>query len=294
MVLASLAGDSLALGAHWIYDTDLLSKEIGRVEQLLSPLPHSYHATRRRGEFTHYGDQALVLCENIARNKAFILQGFSRDWQHLFSSYTGYMDQATEQTLKNFAAGAPPEKSGSDSADLGGAARIAPLVYCYRNDLEKLIFFTRQQTVMTHTAPSAVAAADFLARLSFAVLHDTPPAEAVRNTLEQGVSDINLSVKLREALESGEENSCEVIARLGQRCSAEEALPGAVHLIIKYPGDLQTALIENTMAGGDSAARGLAVGMVLGAHLGMKHIPGDWLNALRQYDHITNILRNIP
>ena len=50
MVLASLAADALALGAHWIYDTDKIAREIGRVERLLPPPPGSYHAGKGRGD----------------------------------------------------------------------------------------------------------------------------------------------------------------------------------------------------------------------------------------------------
>ncbi|RLB33782.1 MAG: ADP-ribosylglycohydrolase family protein, partial [Deltaproteobacteria bacterium] len=32
MVLASFVADSLALGAHWIYDTALIEKQFGRVD----------------------------------------------------------------------------------------------------------------------------------------------------------------------------------------------------------------------------------------------------------------------
>jgi len=37
MILAMFAADSLALGAHWIYDTDLIDKRFGRVERYLKP-----------------------------------------------------------------------------------------------------------------------------------------------------------------------------------------------------------------------------------------------------------------
>jgi ADP-ribosylglycohydrolase len=51
------------------------------------------------------------------------------------------------------------------------------------------------------------------------------------------------------------------------------AFPGAVHLIVKYQDNPRQGLIENVMAGGDSAARGLIAGMVFGAYAGMDAIP---------------------
>jgi len=78
MVLASFAADSLALGAHWIYSTGKITKDFGRIEQFLNPDPDSYHATKKKGEFTHYGDQALVLLESLAARSGFDPEDFSR------------------------------------------------------------------------------------------------------------------------------------------------------------------------------------------------------------------------
>jgi ADP-ribosylglycohydrolase len=47
------------------------------------------------------------------------------------------------------------------------------------------------------------------------------------------------------------------------------------------------------MAGGDSAARGMVVGMVLGAHLGLDAIPDAWLSALKPYRRIIELLDSI-
>jgi ADP-ribosylglycohydrolase len=73
MVLGSFLADSLSLGVHWIYDVNRIKKEFGRVENLLKPLPDSYHPTKDRGEFTHYGDQMLVLLESVSAKGRFDL-----------------------------------------------------------------------------------------------------------------------------------------------------------------------------------------------------------------------------
>ena len=71
MVMASFVADSLALGAHWIYDTEKIKSDFGRVESLLNPVSDSYHATKGKGGFTHYGDQSFVLLESIATKKGY-------------------------------------------------------------------------------------------------------------------------------------------------------------------------------------------------------------------------------
>ncbi len=294
MVLASFLADSLALGAHWIYDTTLIDDTIGRVETLLPPTGNPYHTNRGKGAFTHYGDQALVLLESLAKNRKFSLSSFADDWQNRMRNYDGYMDKATITTLKNMAQEKPPESSGSASSDLGGAARIAPLVYWYQDDLDTLIASARAQTKMTHKATATVAGADFLAKSSYKILHGTTPAEAIEESLDEGVNDMDLDIRLRSSLDSMGKNTREVIGRLGRTCGVAAALPGAIHLVLSYQDDLKTALIENVMAGGDSAARGMAAGMLLGAHLGMDALPSQWLEELKQRDQIIHYLKKGP
>ena len=175
MVLASFAGDSLALGAHWIYDTERIAREFGRVESLLAPKPDSYHPTKRKGQFTHYGDQAFVLLQSLAARKTFDLADFAERWRKLFAAYTGYYDKATKGTLQNFAVGLGPEASASFSNDLAGAARIAPLVYLLRDDPETLAAAARTQTAMTHGDPLTIDAAEFFARAACGYSGGKPP-----------------------------------------------------------------------------------------------------------------------
>ena len=50
---------------------------------------------------------------------------------------------------------------------------------------------------------------------------------------------------------------------------------------MKYGDDTETAFIENAMAGGDNCARGLALGILLGAANGLSSIPEHWTDNLK-------------
>jgi ADP-ribosylglycohydrolase len=293
MVLGSFVGDSLALGAHWIYDADEIERTLGRIDKLLKPQPGSYHPTKEAGEFTHYGDQTLVLLESVAEAGRFDLDHFAGKWRSLFSDYRGYFDHATKDTLKNFSAGAAPKDAGSRSEDLSAAARVAPLAYRYRDDVEALAAAARTQAAMTHNNPVIVECAEIFSRIVHAVLNGSAPESAIVQKLERMDPTDALAGAIRDGLESLSSPSIEAILNFGQNCDVRSALPSVVHLVAKHQNDLREALIENVMAGGDSAARGMAVGTILGAHLGMDGIPDAWLNGLKARDRIEALLLKV-
>ena len=232
-----------------------------------------------------------MLLESVAACKGFDLADFARRWQALFTTgYRGYVDKATSATLENLQRGLGPEQCGSTSADLGGAARIAPLVWWYRQDRDQLLEAVRVQTAMTHNNPAVLAGAAFIARTAWSVLAGAAPQAALEAALEEGVADIDLDIRLRSALESAGKDTRTVIGRFGQMCGIASALPGAVHLICSYADDPRTALIENVQAGGDSAARGLVAGLVLGARHGVDAVPGGWLTGMQRYDRLFELL----
>lgn len=295
MVLASFLGDSLALGVHWIYDTEQIDRHTGRITDLLPPLEGSYHQTKKKGEFTHYGDQSLLLLRHLVlQGGQFSLPAFARQWREFFADYSGYMDRATKATLQNLEQGRSPDTSGSPSTDLGGAARMAPLIYCYRDDLEGLLTAIRAQTALSHNGPGAVDGAVFLAHSCYAILHGAPPREAFNEALANGIADIDLDLRLRRCLDQPDVSIRQAVKDFGQACSMSAALPGAVYTVLHSPKDLEGALIETAMAGGDSAARGMVVGMLLGAGLGMEALPELWLQNLAAYQEIRTALNKLP
>ena len=290
MVLASFAGDVLALGVHWIYDPARIAREFGRVDSYLKPRSDSYHPTRESGEFTHYGDQTMVLLESLAAKGGFDLDDFAGRWRTLFKNYSGYIDGATKGTLKNFEAGRGPEESGSSSNDLAGASRIAPLVLWLRNDPEKLARAARGQTAMTHADSDTVHAAEFFARAARRVLEGTSPVSAMTDEAQGRFAGTRIEHLVSEGVKSKTQETVPVIGRFGRSCHAPEAFPAVVHLIARYERNLEEALIENVMSGGDSAARGMLAGMILGAHLGMEGIPERWVSEMKKKREIEKAL----
>lgn len=293
LVMASFAADSLALGAHWIYDPEKIKSEFGRVESLKKPYPQSFHKTREKGEFTHYGDQMLVLLESVAEKGEFDLADFSDRWRNLFDGYDGYFDRATKDTLANYEKGKPPEEAGSGSDELAGAARISPLVRLYRDDPDNLVSSVTAQTRMTHTDPATVESAQYFARVTHAVLQGAAPAEALKSVAETDFDISPVSAWLQKGMATLDQDSVDVIGNFGQSCHTGEMFPGIIHLIAKYENDLKEALVQCVMAGGDSAARGSVVGMVLGAHLGMEHVPRQWIEEMKAAKKIDSLLNRI-
>jgi len=292
MVWGAFVADALALGAHWVYNTRVIDKKFGRVERYLDPLT-SYHAGKKKGDFTHYGDQLLLLLESVATSSGFDQVTFANAWQSFFKDYQGYRDKASKTTLENMLAGNSLLESGSSSDDLAGAARISPIVYAHAQDLDTAIQAVRSQTALTHNHPSVLESAEFFTRLAFKVLEGKRPSEAIPELLEKRFQDTEIAEAGFQGLASREMDTRAAIAEFGQTCSVEAAFPGTVHVMVKFENNFKDAMVENVMAGGDSAARGILAGMIIGAHLGLAAVPEDWLATLNAGPKIDRLLSKL-
>jgi len=291
MVLGSFLGDSLALGVHWIYDQGQIAQTHGRLAGLKAPAPGSYHPTKQAGEFTHYGDQALLLLQCVADKSGFDPGDFSARWRAMFEGgYTGYVDRATRNTLSQLAAGWEPQDAGSASDDLSAASRIAPLVYVYRNDIDAMVAACRAQAAMTHNNAKVVDASEFFARTTHAVLSGSSPIDAMTAAITDRFPGSPLHAWFKQGLDAVSEDSLLAIARFGQSCHVDGAFQSVVQLLARHQDAPAEALVDSAMAGGDSAARNMIVGMVLCAQSGIGSIPAGWLDSLGERSKIEELL----
>lgn len=289
-ITASFIADALSLGVHWVYDIAVIKSEYGRLDRMVAPKLAPFHKTKEKGAFTHYGDQAMLLLETIIETGGFELNRFEKAWTSMFQDYSGYMDGATKETLENMARDAESRPAGSMSSDLGGAARITPLSLLFNQGQDNMVSAAADQTAMTHNQPAVIETARFFARVGWLVLDGKEPVAAMIESVEF-IKDVpNVKEMILIGLESRSDETTPVIKRFGQMCSVEGALPSTIHLIAKYESDLKTALIENIMAGGDSSARGLLTGFILGAHMGLGQIPKEWTQEMLAYERINNLI----
>jgi ADP-ribosylglycohydrolase len=82
--------------------------------------------------------------------------------------------------------------------------------------------------------------------------------------------------------------------KIGKASPTEGALPAALYFALKYKGNIEEALIANANVGGDSAARGIVIGMLLGSLPSMSlpehHRWMRGLNSLPKVQQLMDIL----
>jgi ADP-ribosylglycohydrolase len=273
LIFASFIGDAMALGPHWIYDTDKIQEHYAPITSYTEPNHTGYHPNKKAGDFTHYGDQSLLLLNSIAEHKEFNLEVFKKEWLDFVAKDTIYIDHATKESMQLL----ENSNKGSDSNELGGFARSAPLFALDDIDEETIL----NQIQLTHTDPQLLSIAQFFIR----VLKEIIAGESIEKSL---LMHKDMDPFIAKAYSDALSNTKDVVTRIkeiGQSCPSPFALP-AVLTIVFNETDFQSALIKNAYAGGDSAARGMVLGMLYGARDGFKHLPKELLHGLNAYSSI--------
>ena len=68
LTVSSFVADTHALGPHWVYNQHKLAAVYPDGVVALDAPRSAYHPDKGKGDFTHYGDQALELLRSIERH----------------------------------------------------------------------------------------------------------------------------------------------------------------------------------------------------------------------------------
>lgn len=273
MLYGSFVGDAVSLSTHWIYDTEKIKLEYEGVLPYKDPSKNLFHNTKKAGDLTHYGDQSLLLLKSIATNEGFDNQTFKNHWMHYMKNYEGYIDNATKTSLEILSLS---ESKGSNSDDLSGIARISPLIY-YHFDDTKLSQYVKRQTELTHNDYMLLSLAQFTVDWVKELIIGHPLEVSLQNALKAHSAVYPLYEK---AIKHKNEDLVAAVKDIGQSCSCLYAFPSALLILLTHASNFEQAMEANVLCGGDSASRGMYIGMILGASLGFENIPKGFIEGL--------------
>ena len=279
MLFGSFVGDAFSLNVHWIYDTDKLMIEAQSQEDYVDPSKNLFHAHKHKGDFTHYGDQSLLLLKSISANKGFDLVTFQTNWLTYMQKYEGYVDHATKESMALLD---QHNHKGSSSDELGGFSRCFPLIF-YHFDDPKLHDFVEAQTRMTHDNENLIQISHFLTDLTLELIIGKPLNESIDILMLKYPQFKTIFDRLKA---HQNDDTIEFVKDIGQSCTSEYAFPATMYLILKYEHQFAEALRLNNLCGGDSASRGIIIGAILGLIDGYHAIPEHLIKHLNDYSTI--------
>jgi poly(ADP-ribose) glycohydrolase ARH3 len=174
----------------------------------------------------------------------------------------------------------------------GAAMRVSPVGLFYHHDLEALRKAAMDQSNVTHTHPLGQWGAVMQASsVGLAFLQDPKkPLKKeeiiieLREILWPGPVEYQKALNEMEnifALEKKIEAK-EIVRRLGNGIEAHRSVPSASYLALTYSPDFQEAIRAAISLGGDTDTIAGMVGAIVGAHVGERSLPTEWIEQLEE------------
>lgn len=308
-------GDALAMPVHWYYDIDALKRDYGLVTEYQKPHnPHpdsilwrsSYIAASKAVDILHdhakfwgkrniHYHQFLRAGENtlnvqLARELLILIENhgeYDRQvWLEKMVSFLTtpgqhndtYIEEYLRDFFTNLSRGKPLSSCGrGDEKHIGGFTQMLPLLLVLAQDPSSAKKRSLQHLALTHGGKTIRTWAEFIA----VMMLDLLSGNSLVASLKKAVSGSNIQLNIDQLQAIGSYPDTLVVGRhFSSACYVEHAIPATIYLALKYSENLEEALVQNTMCGGDNAGRGAVLGAILGALHGSKAWPDRWSNGL--------------
>ena len=158
---------------------------------------------------------------------------FMEDWLSMWPDYNDYIDGATKATLANVQNQTDKTQGGSDSVEIAGPARIAPLIAFLSNSSEsEVVKAAVEQTVLTHRSKEAEESAIFLAQAGYRLMHGA-------NLLRYPQRNCTRVGARKRQTVCSQKIAVDAIGKLGPACAISSALPSVLYLASKHGDDIR-------------------------------------------------------
>ena len=245
-------------------------------------------------QYTDDTDMTLALAESISESGKIDPEGISKHFSLSCDLTRGYAT-GTIKAVLGLRAGMEWHQVSrigfkEGSFGNGAAMRVSPVGLFYHHDLNGLQKAAIEQAKITHAHPLGQWGAVMQAcTVALAVIQDLKRPF----TREQFVISLKEIVwggpieyikalnKIEEMLVPGRKlEAREVVQSLGNGVEAHFSVPSACYIAITYSPDFCDAIRAAISLGGDTDTIAGMVGAIVGAHVGEKGLPMEWIEQL--------------
>ena len=234
-----------------------------------------------------YGKQMLWLTEYITQSKVYDPFSFGDIWKKKMSQERGHIDKASSDTLANLKSGRTYLGAGSGSHDLSVIGRHAPIMYELKG-MDEMLESVKFHTCLTHMSKESIDASKYVAEVTLAMIYNLD----VANTLQERAKFYGkeVEVEVEKGFKLREKPLKMVLRELGTGSDIKGALALSVYFLLNYHDNFSTLMQENLKAGGDAAARGMVMGMIVGARYGFEAISPLWIEEVSEYPTLQKLI----
>lgn len=190
----------------------------------------------------------------------------------------------------------------NNSKGCGGVMRVAPVGLYFEDDGksgEMYDLIGAEAAAITHGHALGYIPGATLTHIIRRLSHEDIRVDEAVHTAIQAAAELfgqaeeidNYLCLMRKAVELAGKDipDLKAIHMLGEGWVADEALAIAVYCALKYPEDIDRALIASVNHKGDSDSTGAIAGNIVGAHVGLSGIPDKYKKNLELYDIIIEL-----
>jgi ADP-ribosyl-[dinitrogen reductase] hydrolase len=200
--------------------------------------------------------------------------------------------------------GYPPQRSGIYSAGNGAAMRVAVLGVCI-NDIDKLMQYAHDASIVTHRDPKAIHGAQLIALISHYASHYTYQQTIDVNHLAEFIQhnlttcDVTLSKLINQCFYSvkTKESTLQFANTLGLNNGVTgyvyDTIPIALHAFLSHQGQALTIVQTCILCGGDTDTVAAIAGSLAGAHYGEHNLPLELLNKIIDFPKNTRWIKRL-
>lgn len=294
-LLGLAIGDALGMPFEGWRPAWIRSKLGGRVQDML-PCPDR---NLGKGQWTDDTKMALHLCRSIIRKKG------KFDPADAAASYVEWFEsgdlrgigRATLESIMRLRQGKPWSESGKTgefAAGNGSAMRAAPIGLLNCMDMEALKRNSRDDAVITHNNPEAVAGSRAVNFFVARGVTQAGPAAARPHLIDECIAFIGpcqVAKRLARAKELLAENMpCSTALNiLGASGFVVETVASAVFCFLKTPDNFEESVVSAVMGGEDADTTAAVCGAISGAWNGTWKLPKRWVDTVEASEELRSI-----